>query len=286
MTISKIEIFNRIEKIDQKMSIDGVDISHRLIKAMIEYKHLYNVDFILFGADADLSNHRKYICEWYDLTYKSLQNIKTSSYMVMVKNNPYEIYIPIIFGTVSIHWKFFLSLNNLNSDYSLNKLNFYSNVSIRNSIIGLTNFVDAQLKQHDVNDIMNFVKIIIDIDLFFNKEYENDSIRIAQNDLIASKEYMLKIKNYDMVAWQCLQCVEKLLKEYIVRYKEITPKKIHDLEELAKKAEITDEELLSLLKMIKATPSSRYELKDNLNNAISNYKNTIFFIHKFIKLWT
>lgn len=286
MTINKTEVFNRIEKIDQEMSIDGIDISHRLIKAMIKYKHLYNVDFILFGKNANLSNHRKYICEWYNLTYKSLQNIKTSSYMVMIKNNPYEIYIPIIFGAVSIHWKFFLSLNNLNADYTLNKLNFYSNVSIRNSIIGLTNFLDAQLKQHDVNEIMNFVKKIIDIDLFFNKENENDSIIIAKNDLIASKDYMLKIKNYDMVAWQCLQCVEKLLKEYIVRYKKITPKKIHDLEELAKKAEITDEEVLLLLKTIKATPSSRYELKDNLNDAIRNYENTISFIHKFIELWT
>lgn len=275
MQQDNILIYKRVQEIDYDLKVKGVLIYQRHVQAIFEYQRKFNVQFDFNSETA------KIIDGWYKTVYGKNLNIPLNSdYLIKINGDIFVLGAPSFYGKIEIYW---------NEGQIVAPPKTYNNIKIdaRNFITNITPTYSSMLSHCDVEKTMKWMKKVDEIDIYFqdNKRGTNGSMyKIIHGDLISAKEHFM-IQSYDMTEWQCLQVAEKLLKMYITKYKNQEPKKIHILYKLNETAGITDPVILSLIPLLEADPSSRYEVKTTREEAFNKYEAIINFIDSFIKIF-
>lgn len=260
---TKEEIFKRILEIDNELALEGFEINKRVLNAILRYKNIYepNTSSLIFNKN-NPSDISFVIKNWYKDRYQEKLNMPLIKHAIFIKNEPYEVEIPTIYGTVDFNWE-----------------------QVMKYIKGVSPAIIKELTLQEGSEIMfNFISLV-NINSFLQDCKDSPLLYIILGDLISSKDYMLHNINNDMQHWQCLQAVEKLLKVYIKKHIDIIPPKTHDLEKLSKLAKIKDPLLLALFNKIQVEPSTRYEKTKNRNDSFDNYKNTIKIFNLMLLIW-
>lgn len=269
-------IYQRIEQIDNDLKIKGFLIHQRHINAIFEYQKKFNISFSLDSETANIIN------DWYKNVYG--ENIKINikkNYLIKIKGDVFVLGVPLFFGSMMVYWGEGTVIKPLDG-ISTNQIK----VDARNFIDYITPTYSYLMQENDIKKSIEWIKNIIEIDTYFKDNINknvNSMYQIIHGDLVSAKEHFM-IQSYDMTAWQCLQVAEKLLKMYIIKYKNQEPKKIHILHKLNEVALINDPKILNLIPILETDPSARYELNISREEAFRRYDAIINFVYFFIKI--
>lgn len=271
-------IYRRIEEIDNELKSNGFLITQRHFHASIEYQKKFNISFSSDSDTAQLINN------WYKTVYgDNLKiNVNKKNYLIKIKGDIFVLGVPLFFGSMQFYWG---QGDIVKPPEGMSSKQI--SVDARNFIDYITPTYSHLISENDIVNSMKWMHKTIEIDTYFKdkiSEKIDEMYKIIYGDLISAKEHFM-INSYDMTAWQCLQVAEKLLKMYIKKYKNQEPERIHILQKLNEMAEITDPGIVSLIPLLEASPSTRYEVKITREEAFKRYEATINFIDFFIKIF-
>lgn len=279
---TEIEFLRIIEEVDHDLKKRNIPIHIRPLNAMVEFGKRLSISFAIFplisNETPETYNSETLSCHiesWYKKRYGDMLKIPLGpgSVVILIKGDPWRIFLPRIFGTI-----------NITCDINLEK---YKNtprikkdseglpiLNILNCIEGLTQGLADALKPNELADITNFFVFSVKTLSFLEQINKMPFIIEARADLASSVSHLIsKNLHYGFSKWCSLQFIEKLFKSYL-KIKDVNFQKTHKLNKLAT---LTEEHGLpnipeSLLILIQCPASVRYgEINVSLKEAIDSH---------------
>lgn len=239
-----------MQKVDAKLSSEDVDPSMRMFGAISHISKMYDDCSISFTGPL-----AQKISDWFDVIYGN--KMKASTYsgrgLVAIRNTPYRVTIPVIYGELEINILEFID------DATPNMLRRLNNAEINALAKDIGEYIQGYLRA---------------------EKY----IGIARADIEASIDFIIgDVRDFGLSKWSSLQALEKAIKQ---SYSDITGNKakcIHRLQELADALRNKGGVLLDPKEIDKVMckPSVRYE-KDRvtMSEAIIAHKSALKCIFK------
>ena len=268
-SFSNEEFCTALEDIDKELQMEDVVprmrsflAFHKLEDRFPEIKHAE----IVFGRSVK-TNYDGYtsynliekISEWFNSKYEKHMQIGDSAIcgrlILLVENEPYEIDIPVVLGTVNIIWDI---------DYTQN-LNNAINLPQK---MNLPSLIAKRVSQDDVTQLRSIYKRTCEAFC----QYDNSGMKYVQEALEDERnaiDGIIKSEMYGQSKWASLQFTEKLIKGIYCQKSGDEAPRTHKLLDLRKKISpynlLIDEDTL---RKIDCTPGIRY----GDDGAISRYE--------------
>lgn len=211
-----------------------------------------------------------HIEEWYKKRYGDRIGINFSpgSVAVLIKEDPWKIELPLIFGKVNLVFDPEIDKYDnakkmaVNSELYINALR---------SVCGLTKNFAKSLSKTEMEQLAQFYLFALKTIQHLSEVKDRPYISEARSDLNMAVSNIFSFPpNYGQSKWATLQFTEKLIKSFL-KLEEVDFPKTHDLEKLANLAFQNGLQIINqdLFKIIRCPAAARYgEINLSLQDAI------------------
>lgn len=235
------EEFNRVmESIDAQLRAANVHIHARSLHAATEYSKLFKLTIpiascpkngragVYTGGDASA-----HIRRWFDDRYGDRQKIfiGPGSVVILLRGDPWEIRLPLIFGTVQCVIE--RDLSRYANEPELRSDGYPPITNVLSLINGLPPGLAAQLTDEECYNILELFVNTLSCVHAIERIKGNQYVPEALSDIHSSVRHIISVSpHYGQSKWSSAQAAEKLLKSFLKEKGIIFPKN-HDIRRLA-----------------------------------------------------